>query len=43
MGPKVEAASDFATATGKIAAIGKLADAAAILKGTASILIGQEM
>jgi carbamate kinase len=34
MGPKVEAAVDFALATGRPAAIGRLEDAAAILGGT---------
>jgi len=35
MGPKVEAAIDFATATGRMAGIGRLEDAAAILRGAA--------
>jgi len=35
MGPKVEAAIDFATATGRMAGIGNLEDAAAILRGAA--------
>ena len=33
MGPKVEAACRFAEATGAVAGIGALADAAAILRG----------
>jgi carbamate kinase len=33
MGPKVEAARRFARATGAIAAIGALEDAAAVLRG----------
>lgn len=35
MGPKVEAAIDFAKATGRMAGIGRLQDAAAILRGEA--------
>jgi carbamate kinase len=39
MGPKVEAACEFAQATGGIAGIGALEDAAAILRGDAGTLI----
>lgn len=39
MGPKVDAASDFARRTGGIAGIGKLNDAAAILAGEAGTLV----
>jgi len=39
MGPKVEAACGFVEATGGSAGIGRLADAAAILQGTAGTLI----
>jgi carbamate kinase len=39
MGPKVEAACDFAEATGGVAGIGALADAAAILRGEAGTTI----
>lgn len=39
MGPKVEAACAFARVPGRIAGIGALADAAAILRGTAGTLI----
>jgi carbamate kinase len=39
MGPKVEAATMFATATGRVAAIGRLEDAAAILRGDAGTRI----
>ena len=39
MGPKVSAACDFATATGKSAAIGALKDLAAILRGEAGTTI----
>ena len=40
MGPKVDAACHFATSTGKRAAIGALADIAAIVKGTKGTIIG---
>ena len=39
MGPKVEAASMFAAATGNPAAIGRLEDAVAILRGDAGTRI----
>jgi carbamate kinase len=39
MGPKVEAACHFATATGKPAAIGALKDLSAILRGEAGTTI----
>jgi carbamate kinase len=39
MGPKVEAACDFAAATGRRAGIGALADAAAILDGAAGTTV----
>lgn len=39
MGPKVEAAIDFAEATGRMAGIGRLQDAAAILRGEAGTRI----
>jgi len=39
MGPKVEAAASFASNTGKLAAIGRLEDALAILKGAAGTTI----
>lgn len=39
MGPKVAAASAFASATGKVAAIGALSDAAAVVDGTAGTRI----
>ncbi len=39
MGPKVEAACRFAEATGHHAAIGRLADAAALLAGTAGTIV----
>jgi len=42
MRPKVEAACRFATETGKIAAIGALADAVAILEGRAGTRILSE-
>jgi carbamate kinase len=42
MGPKVEAACDFAEATGKLAGIGSLADAEAILGGDAGTIVSQE-
>ncbi|WP_422368537.1 carbamate kinase [Pelagibius sp.] len=42
MGPKVEAACRFAERTGKIAAIGALADLAQIIQGTAGTTVMQE-
>jgi carbamate kinase len=42
MGPKVEAAIDFARRTSKLAAIGTLEDAAALLRGEAGTLITPE-
>ena len=39
MGPKVEAATMFATQTGRLAAIGRLEDAVAILRGEAGTII----
>ena len=39
MGPKVEAAVEFATRTGKTAAIGALADIARITRGEAGTLV----
>jgi carbamate kinase len=42
MGPKVEAASDFVTRTGKTAAIGALADVERIARGEAGTLVTQE-
>ena len=39
MGPKVEAACRFVEATGGIAGIGRLKDAAAILAGTAGTVV----
>jgi carbamate kinase len=39
MGPKIEAATMFATATGRPAAIGRIEDAAAILRGDAGTTI----
>lgn len=39
MGPKVEAACDFAEATGHMAAIGKLEDAELLLRGTTGTVI----
>lgn len=39
MGPKIEGAINFATATGHLAGIGRLEDAAAILGGTAGTLV----
>ena len=39
MGPKVEAACQFARATGGIAAIGALKDAAAVLRGEAGTTV----
>jgi len=41
MGPKVDAACHFATATGKTAAIGALADIPAIVKGEKGTLISK--
>lgn len=41
MGPKVEAACRFAMATGKVAAIGALADIPAIVRGEKGTLIGR--
>ena len=41
MGPKVEAACQFAAATGKTAAIGTLADVPAIVRGEKGTLIGE--
>lgn len=41
MGPKVEAACKFAMATGKVAAIGALADIPAIVRGEKGTLIGR--
>jgi carbamate kinase len=40
MGPKIEAACEFASATGKPAAIGSLADIERIVAGDAGTLIG---
>lgn len=42
MGPKVEAACAFAAAGGRIAGIGRLEDAAAILEGKAGTLVSSE-
>ena len=42
MGPKVEAASDFVTKTGKTAAIGALADVERIARGEAGTLVTTE-
>jgi carbamate kinase len=42
MGPKVEAACEFAEATGKRAAIGALKDLPAILQGKAGTIITKE-
>ena len=39
MGPKIEAACRFTEATGRPAAIGRLADAQALLSGRAGTLI----
>ncbi len=39
MGPKVEAACDFARATGHTAAIGRLEDAEALLEGTVGTIV----
>ncbi|MBF0249975.1 MAG: carbamate kinase [Alphaproteobacteria bacterium] len=41
MAPKVQAARDFATATGGVAGIGRLEDAGAILDGTAGTLVAR--
>jgi carbamate kinase len=41
MGPKVEAACRFATATGGLAAIGRLDDAEALLEGRAGTIVQQ--
>jgi carbamate kinase len=41
MGPKVQACAQFSTASGQIAAIGALTDAAAVLAGTAGTMIGR--
>ena len=42
MGPKVEAACDYARATGGLAGIGALEDAEAIVDGRAGTLISTE-
>ncbi len=39
MGPKIEAACRFVEATGGLAAIGRLGDAAALLAGTAGTTV----
>jgi carbamate kinase len=39
MGPKVDAACEFVDATGRVAAIGRLQDAAVLLAGNAGSLI----
>jgi carbamate kinase len=39
MAPKVEAACEFVELTGRSAGIGRLADAAAILAGTAGTMV----
>jgi carbamate kinase len=41
MGPKVDAACRFVEATGKLAAIGRLADARALLAGTAGTIVAR--
>jgi carbamate kinase len=41
MGPKVDAACRFVEATGKLAAIGQLADAQALLAGTAGTIVAR--
>ena len=41
MGPKIEAVCRFAEATGKLAAIGRLGDAAVLLAGDAGTLISR--
>jgi carbamate kinase len=43
MGPKVEAAVDFARTTGKEAVIGALNDLSLILKGTAGTRVSMTM
>jgi carbamate kinase len=43
MGPKVDAACRFAESTGKIAAIGALADIPGIVAGEKGTLIGGEL
>lgn len=43
MGPKVEAASEFAGSPGRIAAIGALEDASAILRGDAGTTISHDI
>lgn len=42
MGPKVAAAIEFATNTGRPAAIGALADAAAVVNGAAGTIVRSE-
>jgi len=42
MGPKVEAACRFVEATGKPAMIGRLAEAASLLEGTAGTIVGAD-
>jgi carbamate kinase len=42
MGPKVEAAIDFATRTGKVAAIGALADVTRIARGEAGTIVTRD-
>jgi carbamate kinase len=42
MGPKVEAACQFALATGKTAAIGALADLPGILRGAKGTLVSRD-
>jgi carbamate kinase len=42
MGPKVRAACEFAERTGKIAAIGSIADAAALVRGEAGTVVALE-
>jgi carbamate kinase len=39
MGPKIEAVCRFVAATGKVAAVGRLADAGSLLQGTAGTTI----
>jgi carbamate kinase len=43
MGPKVVAASDFVRRTGRLAAIGALEDAVAVLTGQAGTLIEADL
>ena len=43
MGPKVEAAIEFATRTGKTAAVGALADVERIARGEAGTLVSTEV